>query len=316
MQVALYTLRKFLDQISFNSNGDGKERRYGCFTSGYFPNCEKFWRLFIVPLTKRLEGYPEQPSDDIKHRRNISPELEDISAVHYSLFINLVYAYTQLENSYLSKLEDFYVHLVSTCDLAEIFLEKCYLLLLKCRGRQSKVLQRLTHEEFIKFADKWYEEKYTAVFEHYLSSGKYASMKLPSHNLLVKEFLVEYLGQGPVWKDYQSHSRPIREFRNVVVHDIQVGGLKINGKAYIPKPKAIQEYRTWRKVFAVKDLAVKDQDAIIDRDFADPAKQLPEDLHKLESILNIIWGFIINEFKLEFYSEERKVLRNLYQIEI
>lgn len=310
MQVNLATLRQLLDTASYKVNGDLYERQHGDLLLEQFPNCERFWKLFVIPLTKRIESYPAPIANTIQFRQGMDVELEEIAATHYSMFLHLIFAHHHLQSPILSSLGDFYVHLASACDLVDTFLEKSYMLLLACRGGQSKVLQALTRDEFLQMAGEWYDEKYQTVYNHYLSKGKFAQMKLPSRDLLVKEFVKDYLTQNALWKSYNEHSRSIREFRNVIVHDVQVGRQVTGGTAFIPKPKAIQRYRTWRQVFSVKDLNV------FRRDFAPVPQQLAEDLDLLESTLNQLWELVIHEFEFEFYQKDKTALRHLYQLQI
>src|SRR5689334_19136474 len=98
IQTDAITFREYLNRMSFQANGDLYEQRYGHFLSEHFPNCERFWRIFIAPLTQRMNGYPNNVTGGIGFRSPISTELEDICIAHYSLFINLAYAHLHLEN--------------------------------------------------------------------------------------------------------------------------------------------------------------------------------------------------------------------------
>lgn len=121
----------------------------------------------------------------------------------------------------------------------------------------------------------------------------------------------QYFKQAAVWKEYADHSRAIREFRNVVVHDVQIGRIIVNGaELFIPKPTVIQRYRTWREV-----VAAANDGARIKRDFSPFSRQLKNDLEKLEAIANRLWEVALKELELEFYSPERNTLREMYQIE-
>ena len=62
MQVEREKFEKFLGDISFRLNGDGYERDWGDLLSRDFPNCERFWRVFVTPLTDRIKGYPDAPA--------------------------------------------------------------------------------------------------------------------------------------------------------------------------------------------------------------------------------------------------------------
>ena len=116
---------RLLSQTSFASNGDGNEQKYARYLSETFPNCERFWQVFVVPLTGRIEGGPEKLIPNIRFRQSVKPALEDIASAHYSMFMHLAYAHVHLEREAVpSFLEAIYVHLASACDLAETVLGK------------------------------------------------------------------------------------------------------------------------------------------------------------------------------------------------
>jgi hypothetical protein len=309
-QTALDALHQFLDKASYKTDGDSYEQQLGGLLSDRFQNCERYWKFFVVPLTERMTGYPTSIVKNIRIRKGMNSELEDLAATHYSMFLNLIYAHIHLQLLTLSSLEDFYIHLASACDLVDTFLEKNYFLLLKCRGGTTRMLQTLARDEFLQMAAKWYDENYLTVYNQYLSKGKFAPLKLPSRSLLIKEFVGDYLTQKGLWKDYYQHSQAIREFRNAIVHDVQIGKLVIDGRAYIPKPTVIQSYRTWRQVFSVNS------EEAFHRDFAYLPLQLNEDINRLESILNNLWEVLLRELEVEFFQEGKTALRPLYQVQI
>ena len=301
-----------LRQTSFESNGDTYEQKFGSLVTKEFPNCELFWKLFVVPFTEGISNYPKKLSSNINPRKGIDPQIEDIASTNYSAFLNLIYAHIHLESELPSSLENFYMHLGSTCDLVESFLEKFFFLLTQCREEKCESLEYFSREQFIEYAKTWYEENYSNLYDIYLKKGKYVSMQIPSRKNIIKEFFEKYLRRDDLRKQYFSFSQTIRQFRNVVVHDVQVGRLKdANGNIYIPKPKKISEYKTWRQVFA----ASKNLD-VIKRDFCLKKKQMESDITELEKNLNQIWGIVIDEFLLEFYSLDRSKLRNMYLLSL
>ena len=117
---------EFINKITFINHGDIFEKKYGANILETFSNCEKFWQVFVTPMTKRMSGYPSKPTNDIDLRESISPEVDKIANSQYSMFINFVYSFDHLNNKHLSSLEDIYIHLVSVCDLVEAVIEKCY----------------------------------------------------------------------------------------------------------------------------------------------------------------------------------------------
>ncbi len=303
------TLPQYLQYASHKEHGDHFEREYGHFLSGDFPNCELFWRKFVVPFTKRMEGYPDQIAQSTDIRQGIDPRVEDIANSHYSMFLNLIFAHLHLETKMLSSLESIYTHLGSTCDLAEMTIEKWYFLFLKCQGKETKALQGLSRDEFLEKAGRWYDEKYPNLYQYYLSRGKIPPLDLISSG----DILAEYLGKTSACrKDYAAHSQSIRQFRNVIVHDVRVARIidEILGKTLIPKPHVIAKYRSWRNVLAV--VSNKER---IDADFVEQYQQAKEDLATLERILNDVWETLIKDFEGGFYSADSDALRKMYDIE-
>lgn len=299
-------LDKLLRASSFQLNGDINEKRFGQYVVSRFPNCELFWKLFVVPLTERLSGYPQLLTDNIRPRKGVAVDLENIANINYSIFLNIVYAHIHLQVNLPCSLENFYVHLASVCDLAETFLEKWFFLILKCRGDECVILQKITREEFLSLAGTWYDGNYLTLYENYFSKGKILPIRIPSRKDIIKELFERYLMNEDLRKEYIKFSQCIKEYRNVIVHDVQVGSLSIGGTMFVPKPQVIKKYKTWRQVFAVKDRST------IMNDFRPKEEQMEADITHLEIILNKIWDLIIKEFSSEFYRRDRLILRDMY----
>ncbi len=312
MKVEPNILNALLRQASFQFNGDSYERDFGRIVVQRFPNCELFWKLFVVPLTERISNYPNELTNQIRPRHGVAPQLEDIANTNYTIFLNLVYAHMHLQTDMLSSLEDFYAHLGSTCDLVETFLERWFFLLIKCRGDKCLTLQGLTRDEFIKLSGEWYDNAYLNLYEHYLSKGKSIPISIPSRKNVIKELFDKYLNNDKLRKQYINLSQSIRQFRNVVVHDVQVGRLQDNnGNVFIPRPKVILNYKTWRQVFSVAGNM-----ETFNRDFRPKKQQMESDIIELGNILNEIWNLVIQEFISEFYSNDRRILRDMYRLSL
>ncbi|MFH1636487.1 MAG: hypothetical protein ABIG63_21100 [Chloroflexota bacterium] len=301
-------LQNFLSKISYARHGDTYEQKYGHYLSNNFPNCEEFWKLFVVPITKRLDSFPDKPLKSIDLRKSISSEIEDIANAHYSMFLNLIFAHVHLETKMLSSLENIYVHLGSVCDLAESVLEKWYLLFLQCRCEQSKVLQGLGKDEFLCKAENWYQENYSKVYQYYLSKGNFYPIRVCSST----DLLTEYLGKASnARKKFKHQAQLIREFRNVIVHNVKVGRIVVEGgPILIPKPNVIQKYKSWREISAILSDKAK-----VKKDFVEQYYQAEEDIISLEQAINEVWEKLINDFMDEFYSPDKPFLRSLYNIE-
>jgi hypothetical protein len=301
-------LPNYLQKISYTEHGDRFEREYGHFLLGCFPNCEQFWRTLVVPFTKRMDGYPTSVAQNPNERASIDPRIEDLASANYSLFLNLVFAHLHLEAKTPSSFEDIYTHLGSVCDLAEMVIEKWYFIFLNLHGKDSRVLQELSRDEFLEKAGKLYDEKYHDWYQYYLQKGKSPPINLISRS----DFLFEYLGkESPDRKKYVAHSQAIRQMRNVIVHDMKIARIiEKDGQMLIPTPKVIRDYRPWQKVEA----AAKDQE-IIKRDFAEQYQQAREDIELLEDELNNIWKLLIDSIQNEFYSKENATFRKMYNID-
>ena len=207
MEINQATFPEYLTHITYLEHGDRFEREYGHFLSGNFPNCERFWRIFVVPFTKRINGYPTQINPSLDIREDINPEIEDIANAHYSMYLNLVFAHLHLETKMISSLESIYTHLGSSCDLVEMTLEKWYFLYLKCQGKQTKVLQGLSRAEFLEKAGEWYDEKYPGLYQYYLTRGKNPPMKLISGDDILVEYFWKRLGkQKKLHLTFSKHS--------------------------------------------------------------------------------------------------------------
>ena len=308
MRINIAELPNYLQSISYKEHGDYFEREYGHFLSSCFPNCEQFWRIFVVPFTRRMDGYPNSVAQVLDTRIGIDPKIEDLAGTNYSMFLNLVFAHFHLENKTPSSFEDVYTHLGSVCDLAELVVEKWYFLYSSLQGKEIKVLQGLSRDEFLEKAGKLYDEKYQDWYQHYLQKGKSPPINLISRS----DILREYLGKdSPSRKDYAAHSQAIRQMRNVIVHDMKVARVLVkDGAMLIPKPTVITQYRSWQKVADAANELDK-----LKRDFAEQYGQAKEDIEALEGALNKIWELLINDILSEFFSTERTSLRDMFDIE-
>ncbi len=312
------TLRAFLGHASFIQHGDFPyEKGFGHFVSERFPNCEEFWRLFIVPLTERMKGYPTSISQENGYqcfRDSTHRELQQIAALHYSVFRHLLTAHLHFEKraQSLSWLEDAYIHLRSACDLAEEFLDRLYFLLTTCRGERHSVAKKLDKHEFLAWAETMYDQEHDTWYEEYLWKGRAATLYIPSRKLVLREFFEDYLKKPELWNVYRECSHDVKHFGNTFVHHVVLGGIIVEpGRLpHVPKPSKVTHYRrAWHRVHDVAGDAQR-----IEEDFDEPATLLQGGLEKLETVLNQLWGPVIAGLESEFYSESA-TLRRMYNIE-
>jgi hypothetical protein len=304
-------LKKLISDASFESHGDRHEKSFGYFFSDSFPRCERFWQLFVVPLTRRMEGYPGDLSSDIRFRPEIAPQVQAIAAAHYSMFAHLVFAHIHLEKKMISALEDIYIHLASTCDLADAVAEKWYLLLARCREEEVYTLQKQSREEFLAHMGKWYDKEYPRLYEHWLSKSKPPSLGLKVRKCILKEYFDSSGCDAAKRKDYVTTSRLIRTFRNRMVHNVRVAKVDLkDGRTLVPKTKKINEYKTWQQVEAAAQ-----NPALLEKDFVEQFTQSAADITSLETTLDRLWIRIIGDFEVEFFSEDRSALRDAFGLE-
>jgi hypothetical protein len=307
-KAALSKIKEIISKTHFANDGDNYERLYWTFLKERFPNCEAFWRYFVVPLTKRIELEIKDPNERIRPRDGISEDIKDIASSHYTMFLNLIYSYDHLQNFRLSSFEDFYTHLGSACDLAEEFLLKSYLLIIECTGQSSEILQELNKEKFLELAAKWYEDNYSKVCEDYLKKGKPTPIKLPGR----RDVLDEYFKDPDDWRQYKRYSQKIREYRNIIVHDIKIGKIiSLGGVTLVPKKEKIQNYKKWPHVFEAGQDIQK-----LKNDFINMKEQMILDIGSLEIILNNLWTKPINDLSKLFFDDKNEILLKKYSIDL
>lgn len=305
-EIGFDEFQEIISKTRFANHGDSYERDYGALIIDRFPNCEVFWSHFVVPLTKRIEPQVKDPDEKIRFRKGISEDLIDIASFHYSMFVNLIYSHDHLRDRRLAFFEDFYVHSVAACDLAEEFLLRVYLLILECTNQQSQTLQLLTREEFLDIAGKWYDKNYSKVYQNYLKKGKSGPpIRLPSR----KNVLDEYFLNSPDWRNYKRDTQSVREYRNVIAHHVQIGQIiGSRGTLWVPRKEKIQRYKRWPAVFA----AMQDPDK--KNDLIRMDQQMIWDIGQLEYDLNRLWHKVVNDLRKLLFDDRNQALLRKYNI--
>ncbi len=303
-KILISEVKRIISETHFYNEGDRYEQEWWTFLKERFPNCECFWRRFIVPSTKRIEPQVQDSKDRIYARDNVSNDVKSISLCHYSMFMNFVNAYDNLQNFTSSSFEDFYVHLASACDLAEEFLLKVYLLILECQDQKSSILKNLSKNDFLNLCGNWYDNNYSKVYENYIQKGKFLSIKIPGR----RNVLDEYFNDSTDFGDYKKFGRKIREYRNVIVHNIQMGRIFIRGNSIlVPKKEKINDYKSLSRVFA----AGKDVEKL-KSDFINMKEQMVLDIGILEIILNKLWNKPIDDLNKLLYEDKNTILLDKY----
>jgi hypothetical protein len=307
-RVGLNKIKEIAGRTHFANDGDGYEKLFWSLFNDKFPNPETFWRYLLVPLTKRIIPGVKDPKERLRFREGVSEDLKDIATFQYCMFLNLIYSHDHLRNFRLSSFEDFYLHLGSACDLAEDCLLKLYMVSLECKGGKSKVLEKLTKEEFLNLAETWYKEHYSEVYENYLMKGKPPPIRLPKR----QDVLREYFADSEEVKEYSRHTQKLREYRNILTHYVQIAKIVIKEDiTLVPKKEKIQSYKKWSEVFKAQEDVAR-----LKRDFIEMKEQMVSDIWTLEIILNKLWLKPIKDLRKFFYEDKNEVLLSKYNIEL
>ena len=109
-----------MNEYFLNKDGDPLEKEYWSkFIKKDFPSYEKYWQIFIVPLTRRPHG---------KHFKNIE-ELKKINKneydvylaqLHYTIFKHLVRAYEVVNSSKRLNYDSLVEGLVRICGALDV----------------------------------------------------------------------------------------------------------------------------------------------------------------------------------------------------
>jgi hypothetical protein len=306
VEISPSKLQEMISQIHFSNDGDDHEKKYGPVFEEHFPNLELFWRKFVVPTSQRIVR-SDQSELRIARRNEVEDAVWDVTFLHYSMFLHLVYAYEHLKLPTMSSFGDVYAHLVSASDLAQDFLIKIYNLILECRGTQSHIMKELTREEFLGYAGEWYDDRYANAHQHYLAKGKWASIKIPAR----ESFLAEYIGATEGWKDFCQFDMSIRTYRNFLIHSVAIGEVLLQGEliVLVPRRQRIQAYKTLRQVSE----AAQSYGRLM-ADFTPKEKQVNEDFLEMQNHLNGLWEKPLSDLEHLFLQEHNEKLLEKYRI--
>lgn len=297
--------RGWLGKNSFAHSGDFYEQKYHGLVLDEFPRNEEFWRFFVVPLTNRMDSKNTDPA--IHFREGVDDRLQYICGANYSLFVHLAMAKKNSDEWDDASLDAVYTRLGSAFDVFEALAIQLHFLFCECRGIKSALIEELKLPDFLKYAEAYYNKHYSNLHQFYVTIGKNVPpIKIPTRDSVLEEFFTGCEGL----KNYLNISREIRTFRNAIVHDVRLGMLKNKkGEFMIPKSSKVTDYRSWAKV-----LAVAGDEGKISRDFSEVKDQCKSEILRTMQILNVLHGFILNQFQEEFYSQERSAIREVFGI--
>jgi hypothetical protein len=287
--------KNYLDKYYYNGEeylgGDSIEKKMGLKVIDLFPNSEQFWRLFIVPMTNRIDK--DYIGDDWIGLRNIlfktGSDLIDISRLNYSVLFNLISAYKCIEEKNkeekrISFFENFYAHLGTIGDITEEFIIQVFSLINECK-KDSKEYLEIRNE--IKDADKWSKkDKRNNVFKRYFNQNRECT---------------EYLNAIGLIKNY----------RNAIMHNPKIPGLYDKNKVFVPKKEVIEKYMKWHQVHAID--ARKDNN-LFKSDFIEQFELMEVDFNTIKKRLNDLWEKPINDLNQLLYIDKNLKLLQMYDL--
>ncbi len=296
--VTLGSAMETIKKTYFANDGDYYEKSYWPLLKDRFPHCEDFWRHFVVPITKRMEANVTDQCKRSLPRQHVSEDILDLASLHYSMFMHLVCGYDHVMSPRLSSFEDFYTHLAAACDLAEDFLQGAYSVVLESTGRRGVIPQLAKREDFQKPA----EERCDSL----PGRGNVRPVASPGG----QNVLDEYFEGSNEWKEYKVHTRKLREFRDAIMRNFQIGRVIVVGDiVLVPRKEYIQDYRKWPAVFK----AAEDPDKLQSH-FIDMKEQMLLDIQTLEVMLNKLWEKPLSDMKRLFFDDKNAVILSKYQI--
>jgi hypothetical protein len=307
-QFTLKGLKALAAEVSFATSGDSVEQENGKLLGQTFPKCEEFWRYLVVPLTNRIHG-EVNPETTIQLRPGIGEKIERIAIWHYTLFFNLVQAhrhnedYSDIKRS--CSFEDFYMHMGTALDLSEELCIAVHFLQTRCIGRESTSFQRSSREQFLEMAATWFDKKYENHYDRYLSKGKSMPIYWPFPKGNIAK---EYLADSALWKEYDSVAKEIRNYRNSVAHNTQIGRRFRDSALMIPKPDKLKQYDRWSEIAGSKAAEAHDFVAIKD--------QMQSHLVSAEEVLNKIWTKFINDLCPLLYESRNDLILSEYNLDL
>lgn len=297
--VTLGSTIEVIKKTYFANEGDYYEKSYWPLLKERFPACEDCWRHFVVPLTRRMETNVTDQRQRALPRKHVSEDLLDVASFHYSMFMHLVCAYDHMMSPRLSSFEDFYVHLAAACGLAEDFLAGSYQVILECVGGRANVSQLARRED----APGPAEDQSAAAAASAAPGSAAPSAGRPGP-------LDEYFGDAEDWKQYRFQSRKVREYRDIILRNIQIGRVVFAGDmALVPRKEHIQDYRRWPGVYLAAD-----DPARLQSHFIVMKEQMIVDIETVQTMLNKLWQRPTADMKRLFFDDKNPIILGKYQI--
>lgn len=325
-----------LDNISIDSSGDATEIEFFPVIKNRFPNFEKLWKLLVVTTTFRAfklsplndpcvrytrefmqqvtcTPYPvdydwskfdeEQKKKPlhIETRPEVSKDVKNIGLAHYSVFLELLYAYRHLSEKNLDYLEDILVHLATIADLVDDLVNRTACLFKKIKGKDCR-LKKVTEEEFIEKSRNYYRENYEKDYEHYFNVGKFKSSlkEVLTKSNIPNEFLKPFQYRAQIIDFFGS----IRHYRNIIVHRTFVLTIVKDDVHFVPQIEKIGELQFYDDV---KNSAnnLKKFDSL----FIEKSKLAELLFNETLDHLNLLWEFLSSNYYSKLATGNKEILK-------
>ena len=163
-----------------------------------------------------------------------------------------------------------------------------------------------TKDEFLNKLDRWYDKEYAKAYEHHHRKGNAMIVRLAPRDKILCKY---HERQDQAWKEYKRFSRPIREYRNKVVHDVQLGTIRVGKINLMPRIDKIQKYAA---IAALQD-ALKNPD-ILKADFVVREEQMFSDFRTFKTCLNALWEKPTADLRSLLYADRNPALLNKYAL--
>jgi hypothetical protein len=318
--------------------GDDTEKEFFPILKDKFPNFEKLWQLLVVLTTYRSyhftsaeknpcifqtreslskavcnnyqfgsdrywmhqEETPVHTPLYIDTRPEVSHEVKAIGLTHYSILLELYYAYNHLEEKNTDFFEDFLVHLASIADLVDDLVKELACLLKRVKGEDCRI-KKFSEDEFIKKSKEYYRQNYDDDYEYYFNAGKYKSAL---KEILTKSDIPEnFLKSFTERKKFKTFIGLIRQYRNIIVHRTFVLTIEQSDEYFVPRIEKIKELNLYDDV----------KKAALDSNFkkffinrSDIAKQL---FIEIQENLNRLWEFLYQQLHTALNSHNKALLK-------
>lgn len=297
-RIPLSKLIVLTKQFTFVKDGDLKEKQYGFLA---FPKCEEFWKLIVTPSTYRITGKGEF----IRARENVTEDLQEITAYHYSIFLNIVYADDCLNKGFqIAYFENFYAHITTACDLVEDLLLKIYLLINECKGQLLSYREKLNENQFMDKAKDYFENNYANDYENYYSKGRHRKIALINEVYILDDQFNDCIA----WDDYKKLTKKYRTYRNILTHNKILASMIIDGKELVPKTNYISNYKTWNDVFSATEETIKNK-------FIEKKELMKQTLDEFKACLEKLWEKPLSDLYTLLYTEKNHNLLFKYDLQ-